>query len=256
MAIDGFVLGALVYIDLWRRIEEDSDDMFVSISAECMKKCFVIITSFLTFSAFAESGDMPANAEAQLTPEQFLLKNYGWTFDTSKWNLVCNSASAFPAAEVKKNGKSPETDVACYQREKLFWLGVGWHVPGRTTDEAEEVTYWGISKPLRWEAAWDSHLYPSVITPSGILKDSVLTIKDVGTFWSKRTVLTPVSFYHFTLPMQNGRFFIDDDGRKEGYLAFTIILQGDLTQAGAKLDEQWSKNKIREIVDSIRMAQQ
>ena len=83
-----------------------------------------------------------------------------------------------------------------------------------------------------------------------------MTVKDVGTFWSKKTVLTPVSFYHFTLPMQNGRSFIDDDGREEKYLAFTVILQGELTDAGTALDEQWSKNKIREIVDSIRLAPQ
>lgn len=221
-----------------------------------MKKFLVAMAGFLTISAFAESGSAPVTGEAQLSPEQFLLKNYGWTFDTSKWNLVCSAASAFPAAEVKRNGKNPETDVACFQREKSFWLGVSWHVPGRSTDEAEEVTYWGISKPLRWDASWNSHLYPSAIAPSGILKDSVVTVKDVGTFWSKKTVLTPVSFYHFTLPVQNGRSFIDDDGREEKYLAFTVILQGELTDAGTALDEQWSKNKIREIVDSIRLAPQ
>lgn len=83
-----------------------------------------------------------------------------------------------------------------------------------------------------------------------------MTVKDVGNFRSKKTVLTPVSFYHFTLPMQNGGSFIDDDGREEKYLAFTVILQGELTDAGTALDEQWSKNKIREIVDSIRLAPQ
>jgi len=221
-----------------------------------MKKFLVAMAGFLTIYAFAESGSPPSNLEAQLTPEQFLLKNYGWTFDTSKWNLTCNAASAFPAAEVKKNGKNPETDVACYQREKSFWLGIGWHVPSRTIDETDQNTYWGISKPLKFDATWKYQPYPSAITPSGILKDSVVTIKDVGTFWSKRTVLTPVSFYHFTLPMKNGRSFIDDDGREEKYLAFTIILQGELTDAGTTLDEQWSKTKIREIVDSIRMVTQ
>ena len=73
-----------------------------------MKKFLVAMAGFWTISAFAESGSPSVTGEAQLSPEQFLLKNYGWTFDTSKWNLVCSAASAFPAAEVKRNGKIPK----------------------------------------------------------------------------------------------------------------------------------------------------
>lgn len=217
------------------------------------KKFIAIAAALISCLARAGSDDNMPIADVTESPGQFLMKNYGWTFDTTKWKLKCSLSGAFPANEVKKNGKNPETDISCFQKEKSFWLGVVWNVPARTVEEAEEVTYRGISKPLKWEASWNSSLYPSAITPSGILNDSVVTVKDVGAFWNKKTVLTPVSFYHFKIRMKNDRFFIDDEGQRENYLAFTIVLQGDLFDAQEKLDSIWTRRTIREIVDSIRV---
>lgn len=239
-----FIILTIIISNVFYRQEQDgrltrSDQIIKEV---VMKLFFAVILGFVLLlpSSFAQTtvGPQPVG------PELFLSQNYGWTIDFSKqekkffgfsWNFECSPKQVFP-----KEGINVFRYAACVQGDKSFHSVILWRLSSVKPVAIERMVYNAMSDGLGYgKAVCNEELVPSMVNPGGVIRDCALPLQH-GTFF--------VSFYHFDIPMPKGGSFVNDEGKKEETLGFTIWVQN-----AGNVDPD-VKKKIRELVSSIQMA--
>ncbi len=174
----------------------------------------------------------------------FLLDNYGWTIDLGEqersffkfsWDLKCSAKNQV----LPKEGINTFRVPVCVQKDKTYWTVVLWRTQTVAPGAIEKVVYKTMSDGLgHGKIACREEVVPSVVNEKGIIRDCEVPLQH-GTFF--------VSFYHFDIPMPDGGSFVDEDGKHEKTLGFTIWVQnaGNIDPA--------VKDKIRELISAIRV---
>lgn len=209
-----------------------------------MKKLFfaiIFVTCFLSTVVFAQTAEMGSGPG----PESFLLQNYGWTIDFSKqekrffgfsWDLTCSPKQVLP-----KEGINVFRVVVCVQQDKTFHTVILWRVSSVKPAAIERMVYNGMSDGLGYgKVICHGEVVSSAVARKESIKDCEVPLQN-GTFYT--------SFYHFDVVMPVDGSFVNNKGKKEETLGFTIWVQN-----AGNIDPS-VREKIRQLVSWIRTAE-